>query len=125
MLPNIVEPLLKDVVTSVTVFLTINLSATTSPLALTLPSIFKVVPSKVNFCSPCTVEEFTEVITLLSPEVLYVFMAALGKLLKLLPSPVIIPKDPVDASTLPKEPVVSIEPVYLLLNIDIKLSPQV
>ena len=106
-------------------FLTTNLSATTSPLALTLPSMVKVVPSKVNFSSPCTVEEFTEVITLLSPEVLYVFMAALGKLLKLLPSPVIIPKDPVDASTLPKEPVVSIEPVYLLLNIDIKLSPQV
>ena len=42
------------------------------------PETTKVLPSKVKLLSPCIVEEFTEVRTLLSPTLLYEVIPALG-----------------------------------------------
>ena len=51
------------------------------------PTADSLLPSKVRLASPCTVLESTEVIILLSPEVLYVVIAPADIPLKLLPSP--------------------------------------
>ena len=51
------------------------------------PTADSLLPSKVRLASPCTVLESTEVITLLSPDVLYVVIAPADIPLKVLPSP--------------------------------------